>query len=196
MPRARQDDFRIALQKARLASRRGVQSYYTQGVGSYYAAGAPPLPGRWATRGLGYPVNTSQLGIPVYRRDYFGSDENPFTGIGPGSYSFGDVNEFGVVTVNGVWVGDIVDGRLVQSAAQKATADKLRAANTAAAATSIAAGSPPAPNAQVAASSIGSISEWFEKSTTIMGTTVKNSYLAAAGGLIALVVLGRKKGRF
>jgi len=59
----------------------------------------------------------------------------------------------------------------------------------------IAAGSPPAPNAQVVAAGVPStgVSDWLNKSTTLLGTSVKNSYLAAAGALGAFIIFGMKK---
>lgn len=165
------------------------------GLSSYYASGSPPLPGRWAARGLGYPLTTTFGPGPIYRRDYFG-EENLFVGIMAGSYDFGDVDEAGRVTINGVVVGHIVNGNLVQSAAQKATADKLKEAATTASA--IAAGSPPPAGTQVATAGVGAgLSAWLDKSTVLLGTSIKNSYLAAGGGLAALLLFGmKKKGRF
>lgn len=157
----------FAPQVARVLRSRGVQSYYTEGVGAYYAAGSPPLPGRWKTRGLGQsqPPTAEEIaaaearawGQPVISRS---AQESQAAGTG------------------------------YPSAAEIAAALAAVAPQTA-----IAAGSPAAASAQVVPVSAGGISTLFSGSTTLLGTSIKNSYLVAAAALGAFVLFGMKKGR-
>lgn len=163
------------------ARRRGMHSYYTQGIASYYKSGYVPLPALGIAAGGPPPIRARK-------------------GLGQGYITVQNESQL----LDSQWTPEFLAYAKAHEAAPSADSGGLTAqeyylagapsvggttvSQPAGQATAIYAGAPPAVGATVPTAS------WLDQSTTILGTVIKNSYLAAALGVGALaLVVGKKK---
>lgn len=169
------------------ARRRGLSSYYSQGFASYYGSEYAPLP----MRGLGkFPaIPHMHTGTRRFFPRRRGLGDQPLLTTTPEPIEMVPFLDPSVVAAK-VQVGQPLTAQ--ETALWKGLTPTARGVYTTLPANmAYEAASPATATAGVGSSLTG----WMNSSTTLFGTVIKNSYLAAGGGLafFALIAMAKKK---